>query len=218
MGTKEYHRQYYLKNREKLKARSAAYYQENSDAMLQLSRIRSKKRTPKEIERDKQYHREWHEKHKAEQAEKAREYYQENATTIKIRVRKYRALLPGDKRKEWGRGSVLGKFHTTETWYEAKLAEQDGHCALCSREREENGNRLAIDHDHGCCPKSGSCGKCLRGILCRRCNLRLGNLDEFLSLGMILGDIHVGWFARAVDYLRKYRGNDGDERQKALQW
>ena len=204
---KEYHHQYYLRNQEKIKARSAAYYRKNSDAMLQLMKVRSKKRTPEEIERDKKYHQKWNEDHKAEQSAKAKEDYRINAETIKARVRRYYRRLPEDKLALVSRQIVLRKFHTTKEWYETKLAEQDGHCALCSRKREENGNRLAIDHDHGCCAKSGSCGKCLRGILCRRCNLRSGNLDELLSLGMVLAKHHTGWFARVVKYLKQYRVN-----------
>lgn len=34
--------------------------------------------------------------------------------------------------------------------------------------------RLAIDHDHRCCNRSGSCGKCVRGALCNKHNTALG--------------------------------------------
>lgn len=41
---------------------------------------------------------------------------------------------------------------------------------------------LQLDHDHSCCPRtagvSRSCGKCVRGWLCRSCNLALGLLQE----------------------------------------
>lgn len=210
MGTKEYHHQYYLQNKEKIAARSKIYYQENLESVRGFQKRRNRNRTPEEIERDKKYQREWSEKHKAEQSAYAKEAYKLNAEHIKARVRRYRKLLPADRLAQIGRQTVLRKFHTTESWYEIKLSEQDGHCALCPREREENGNRLAIDHDHGCCLRSGSCGKCLRGLLCRRCNLRLGNLDEFLSLGMVLGDRHSGWFAKAVEYLNLYRGKTNE--------
>lgn len=33
---------------------------------------------------------------------------------------------------------------------------------------------VAIDHDHKCCPGHRSCGSCVRGIVCRSCNLLYG--------------------------------------------
>ena len=37
--------------------------------------------------------------------------------------------------------------------------------------------RLAVDHDHACCPGPTSCGQCVRGFLCPGCNMAEGNLD-----------------------------------------
>lgn len=52
---------------------------------------------------------------------------------------------------------------------------------------EEN---LHLDHDHACCPRvkgsmEYSCGKCVRGWLCRSCNLALGQLKD--SPGLLRG-------------------------------
>ncbi len=35
-------------------------------------------------------------------------------------------------------------------------------------------DNLTVDHDHGCCPGKETCGKCIRGALCRRCNIAEG--------------------------------------------
>ena len=37
---------------------------------------------------------------------------------------------------------------------------------------------IAIDHDHSCCNGRTSCGKCVRGVLCRRCNTIEGMLKN----------------------------------------
>ena len=50
---------------------------------------------------------------------------------------------------------------------------QDGRCLIC--QRTEN---LVIDHDHGCCPGMYSCGDCVRGLLCVRCNTGIGYFKD----------------------------------------
>jgi hypothetical protein len=37
---------------------------------------------------------------------------------------------------------------------------------------------LAVDHDHTCCSGEITCGKCVRGLLCVRCNTVLGLLRD----------------------------------------
>jgi hypothetical protein len=206
VNRREYLRKYYQKNKEKVRARSKKWYEDNSDAALELARRINAKRTPEEIKRDKQYHREWYEKNREKQLAEAKEDYRKDPEPRKRSSRRYQALLPDDVRKIRGRATVLRVFHTTEHWYESKLAEQGNHCALCERVREENGNRLGIDHDHGCCKKYGSCGKCLRGILCRSCNVLVGNLEVLFSLGLVVSGESSGWVQEAIEYLKKYRG------------
>jgi hypothetical protein len=63
------------------------------------------------------------------------------------------------------------------------LAAQDYACGIC-REPFEVGARICIDHDHACCPVppgasySRSCGKCVRGLLCVKCNTWLGWMEK----------------------------------------
>jgi hypothetical protein len=84
--------------------------------------------------------------------------------------------------------------------YEAMYEAQDGRCAVCERRQEV----LDVDHDHRCCPGDRSCGRCVRGLLCRNCNRAAGYLGESaenaVALGFYLGRdrsevvafVHVG--------------------------
>lgn len=46
--------------------------------------------------------------------------------------------------------------------------------------------KLRVDHDHSCCPENQSCDKCVRGILCHKCNTALGLLDDDVNKIMSL--------------------------------
>jgi hypothetical protein len=73
--------------------------------------------------------------------------------------------------------------------YAELLAFQGGVCFICRR--KPGLKRLACDHDHSCCPGPVSCGKCVRGLLCRSCNRDvLGHLKD-----------DVAALQRAIDYL-----------------
>lgn len=56
--------------------------------------------------------------------------------------------------------------------YDTILADQEGGCGICGQ--LPNGNRLAIDHDHG----TGE----VRGLLCQQCNTGLGSFRDNLEL------------------------------------
>ena len=68
----------------------------------------------------------------------------------------------------------LSQFNILPQTYDAMLDRQGGVCRTCKQEPAD-GQPLHVDHDHRCCPKAGkSCGKCVRGLLCRACNTALG--------------------------------------------
>lgn len=99
------------------------------------------------------------------------------------------------KNSEHVRAKAIGtKYGVTPEWYAAKLEEQGGHCALCPETIVPGRKFLFIDHDHSCCPDNKkTCGKCVRGILCYRCNTFLGQLEV------------PGWLDAALAYLARYK-------------
>ena len=68
-------------------------------------------------------------------------------------------------RRSWYYGLSQADFKTM-------MIAQAGRCAACLDTLGEGRSR-AIDHDHKCCPGRRSCGRCVRGILCRNCNSTL---------------------------------------------
>ena len=61
---------------------------------------------------------------------------------------------------------------TVEDW-DALLETQNGRCAVCG-DYPEAGKSFHVDHDHSCCSGKKSCGECVRGLLCFRCNAAEG--------------------------------------------
>lgn len=98
-----------------------------------------------------------------------------------------------DKRNEAARRRKIEMHGISIDQYEEILIAQDGTCALC--DRTEDGKRLAIDHDHACCPGSHSCGKCVRGLLCGPCNT---------AIGLFRDDVKV--MTKAIKYVRNEHG------------
>jgi len=58
------------------------------------------------------------------------------------------------------------------------LVAQGGGCAICGTVVPGGKGQFHIDHDHACCPKARSCGKCIRGLLCGNCNVGIGMLGD----------------------------------------
>lgn len=85
-----------------------------------------------------------------------------------------------------GNVRVLKRYKLTPESYKSMLDSQSGVCKICNFP-EKDGRRLSVDHDHSCCSGTTSCGKCIRGLLCSRCNKTLGMIkdDQDLLLTMI---------------------------------
>lgn len=58
--------------------------------------------------------------------------------------------------------------------YDTFLEMAKDGCNICGEFTERH---LQVDHDHNCCTTNITCGKCVRGILCNRCNQTVGKYD-----------------------------------------
>jgi len=86
----------------------------------------------------------------------------------------------------------------------ALLTDQEDACAICRKPFQhitgagfsQPGLRsdIHIDHDHACCPGRTSCGRCVRGLLCRSCNTGLAAIED------------DSFQRAALAYLRRGRG------------
>jgi Autographiviridae endonuclease VII len=101
-----------------------------------------------------------------------------------------RAQDPAEKRR--ARSSrLMRSFGITADEFDELLSRQGGGCAICGdTPTDEN---LHVDHDHACCPGDRTCGRCIRGLLCRYCNQALGLLKDSVARA-----------ESAASYLRTY--------------
>lgn len=94
---------------------------------------------------------------------------------------------------------LLKRFKITAKEKQALLDEQGGVCAVCgsSDPAGKSGKGWSVDHDHSCCDnESGkpTCGQCIRGILCNRCNRAMGLMAD-----------DPARLRAAADYLESFR-------------
>lgn len=50
-------------------------------------------------------------------------------------------------------------------------------CQICGKSEPTEAG-WQVDHDHSCCPGAFTCGRCVRGLLCARCNLLIGKAQD----------------------------------------
>jgi hypothetical protein len=100
------------------------------------------------------------------------------------------------------------RFNLDQDRFVSLLESQNGVCAICHNpetRRSLAGDvvELSVDHDHACCPGRNSCGKCIRGLLCERCNRSIGLFEEDADL-----------LTSAITYIRSYTTNDSSSNRR----
>lgn len=76
-------------------------------------------------------------------------------------------------------GKLWERYGITPEQYMDLFEIQDNKCAICTKPVFPFTRDAHVDHDHTCCPGNAvGCGKCIRGILCRACNVGIGQLKD----------------------------------------
>jgi hypothetical protein len=86
-------------------------------------------------------------------------------------------------------------YNMSKEEYERRVQEQNNCCAICGDTFSENSKNLKphVDHNHNCCEGDKSCGKCVRSLLCHRCNMLLAFCNDSIKT-----------LEKAIEYLRRF--------------
>jgi predicted flap endonuclease-1-like 5' DNA nuclease len=148
ISLQEKRREYYAKNKERIKEKSSKYYAENKQRVL---------------ERMKKAH-----KLNPDPARKrAKEFSKKNPDKLKKYQMTWKERNP-EKRKLYSRNSRIRTYGIEPNEYYEMLEKQGHGCAICKA--KPTYRAMNIDHNH----KTGK----VRGLLCDGCNLSLGHLER----------------------------------------
>ena len=104
---------------------------------------------------------------RAKQKERNRTFCANNPERCREYRKRYNQKHPDKVRAGQRRRKLRHLYGIEEHDYQRLLQEQGGRCAICGGQDEQH---LSVDHDH-------STGE-IRGLLCRQCNLVIGNAQE----------------------------------------
>jgi hypothetical protein len=151
----------------------------------------------KDIEKKKAQRRKYYQAHKDQIRERQKEYRKEFYQRHKEVEKKAHAKWVNKNKERWKEWTT--NFHLEKNYsitlkeYSELLDKQEGVCAICGSRPGKR--KLAVDHVH----TSGI----VRGLLCMKCNIGLGNFKEDINL-----------LRKAIAYLRKEKENDSGNSQR----
>lgn len=95
-------------------------------------------------------------------------------------TRDYMSRMSPEERARFNRLTTLKHHGLTLDWYATQMGMQGDACLICELPFGED-RKPQIDHDHAHCPGSSGCPVCVRGLLCKRCNVSVGWVETFIE-------------------------------------
>lgn len=115
-----------------------------------------------------------------------KEYGREYRATNKEKLKAKEAARNSDPNRErqFRDSSYKRLYGITLNDYEIMFRRQDGACAICKKHNLD-GKALAVDHNHA----TGT----VRGLLCRKCNITLGFINDDIRTITAMFDYLEKW-------------------------
>lgn len=131
------------------------------------------------------YMRSWRENNHQKTLEIGKRYYDKNRKLLikkscefrkkhMDRARQYARKSRLTRREAWRGYRLKYEYGITMGQYNEMFLKQNGSCAICLRHQRSMKKTMVVDHDHFT--------NRVRGLLCQRCNLFIGFLENFKEI------------------------------------
>ena len=140
------------------------FYKTSGRRCKQCHNVDCSKRNKRNPEKNRVSSRKWYYAHREEAIAKVRQWQKANRQRDSVLQHK---------------NSLLRNYQMHYEDYCNAVDQQGGKCAVCGTSPKR---RLAVDHDHKCCPQVPTCGRCTRGLICSNCNTTVGLVKEDISV------------------------------------
>lgn len=157
--------------------------------------------TERERKRHREYMRAYYRKNRERINGQCRERRAKNPSHFRAATKRYAKArmdrMTPEQRREF---RLRAQYNLSTEAYNEMLVAQGGGCAICHKPPSKPFG-LDVDHDHG--TKRGNKDCAVRGLLCRRCNIAVGVIENYGPRMVEAIDYVLGHQPSALRWLNK---------------